>query len=91
MQDQRRIRMNDSENIPGTWAYELKRHWYAFNECVRCMDDSKGKVAHIKWREDILYDMLRRHNEEVKNDSMASRGPADQFPETEPKESPPDQ
>lgn len=55
------------EEVPGTWAKVLKDNWLAFNQVVRQMDDSNGKVPHEKWREYILWDMRRRHDEEEKN------------------------
>lgn len=54
------------ENVPGTWAKVLYDNWLAFNDVVRGMDDSGGKVPHEKWREYILWDMQRRHEEEKK-------------------------
>jgi hypothetical protein len=55
----------DFENIEGTWAKVLKNNWLAFNDVVRSMDDSNGKVPHKAWREYILWDMQRRHDEEI--------------------------
>lgn len=52
------------EKVPGTWAKVLYDNWLAFNVVVREMDDSDGKLPHEKWREYILYDMQRRHDEE---------------------------
>ena len=54
----------DYEKVPGTWAKVLKDNWLAFNDVVRMMDDSNGKVPHEKWRDYILWDMRRRHEEE---------------------------
>ena len=58
--------MSGFEEIPGTWAHILDQHWIHFNEWVRILDDSNGKVPHEKWREYILWDMQRKHDEETK-------------------------
>jgi hypothetical protein len=60
------------EEVPGTWAHALKANWLAFNEVVRKMDDSNGKVPHERWREYILWDMQRRHDEEMKNEKASN-------------------
>ena len=56
--------MINYEDVPGTWAKVLKDNWDAFNDVVRMMDDSNGKVSHKKWREYILWDMQKRHDED---------------------------
>ncbi len=62
--------MDSKEEV--TWEIILNAHWkaftdylwMAFNKYVAEMDDSDGKVPFEKWREYILYDMQRRHDEE---------------------------
>lgn len=61
------------EEVPGTWAKALKDNWLAFNEVVRLMDDSNGKVPHKKWRAYILYDMQRRHDEEKERTNESTK------------------
>ena len=55
------------EEVPGTWAHELKNHWDAFDNICKIMNDkgNEDKVDYFKWREYVLWDMQRRHNEEV--------------------------
>ena len=65
----------DAENTPGTWAFELKQHYDKFNEFLwkefnkYChISNEKGHnnvVEYNKWREYILWDMQRRHTQEV--------------------------
>ena len=64
----------DFESIPGTWAYELKQHydafcgacWKGFNAACEDMraKGHENKVGRMEWREYVLWDMQRRHNEE---------------------------
>lgn len=67
----------DAEQVPGTWAHTLKEHWdiftnhtwYAFSK----FEEETRKIGHennvnkFKWREYLLWDMQRRHDEEVKD------------------------
>jgi len=53
------------DQVEGTWAHLLRANWLAFNEVVKDMNDSKGKLPHYKMRAYVLYDMQRRHDEEV--------------------------
>ena len=63
----------DFEQVPGTWAYELKNHWDKFSQgCWRsfniCSQELlEENVDFMKWREYMLWDMCRRHKEELKN------------------------
>jgi hypothetical protein len=58
----------DAEKIEGTWAWEYNLHWKAFNACIEQMNrlGHENKLDHIKLREDVLWDMIRRHEEEKK-------------------------
>lgn len=65
------------ENEPGTWAYELKEHWDLFTDSVwrafSAFEEETRKIGHenkvdkFKWREYLLWDMQRRHEEEIAN------------------------
>jgi hypothetical protein len=63
----------DFESVPGTWAFELKNHWDAFSDLAwrafdKYVDSTRGlSLDKMKWREYLLWDMCRRHKEEVKN------------------------
>lgn len=64
----------DYENDPETWAFELKKHWDIFTEhtwkVFLAFEEETRKIGHelkidkFKWREYLLWDMLRRHEEE---------------------------
>lgn len=65
----------DAENTPGTWAIELKNHWDHFTDYTwvgfeMFVDDSlkrghQNKIDKMKWREYLIWDLQRRHQEEV--------------------------
>lgn len=67
----------DYEKVPGTWAHELRKHfdafsdgcWRAFNHACGAMKDKGGMLTtdKYKWREYVLWDMQKKHDEEVKN------------------------
>lgn len=67
--------MTDFENVPGTWAYELREHFKAFSDACwvsfnnACEDMRKhgheNKVDALKWREYVLWDMQKKHEIEV--------------------------
>lgn len=61
------------ETVSGTWAKALYDNWLAFNDVVRMMDDSNGKVPHENLRDYILYDMRRRHEEEEDGKEISNR------------------
>jgi len=63
------------ENDPLTWEFSLKEHWniftefawkgfYAFEEETRKIGH-ENKIDKFKWREYLIWDLQRRHNEEV--------------------------
>jgi hypothetical protein len=64
------------ENVPGTWAHALREHFNAFTlHCWRGFDAScelmreighENKIDRYKWRDYVLWDMKRMHDEEVK-------------------------
>lgn len=56
----------DASKIPGTWAYELDQHWKAFNACVNEMwvCGHEKKIDYWLWRDYVLWDMQKRHNDE---------------------------
>ena len=69
---------NEFENVPGTWSYILKNHfdaftqgcWKAFNTACEDMREKghENKVPKMKWREYVLWDMQKKHDEEVSKD-----------------------
>lgn len=71
--------IQDFENIPGTWANELKNHWEAFSSVCwiafnaacdeMCEKGHENKISKYKWREYVLSDMQRRHDEENEDGS----------------------
>jgi hypothetical protein len=62
--------VTEFEDVPGTWAYELKKHWDAFNAACEYMRGRghENKISAYKWREYVLWDMQRRHDEEKQYD-----------------------
>ncbi len=63
----------DYKKIPGTWAHLLECHWQEFNDVIRRMDDSNGLVPHEKLRAYVLWDMQRRHDEELNKQGQNER------------------
>lgn len=69
--------MDEFENVPGTWSYELKKHWDAFSEnCWKgfnsCCEEMRktgheNKISKESWRQYLIWDMQRRHDEEEKS------------------------
>lgn len=68
----------DVEDNPETWGYHLKEHWKSFSDgCDRYWkvfsficdewnkEGHKNKIDRLTWREYVLWDMMRRHQEEV--------------------------
>jgi len=61
--------MTNFDNIPGTWACELKQHflafshacWIGFNNACEDMrkNSHENEVDRIKWREYVLLDMQK--------------------------------
>jgi hypothetical protein len=66
----------DYSSIPGTWAYELEQPWKAFNACVYEMWEygHDKKVPYLNWREYVLWDMQRKHNEEKDQEEKMKSG-----------------
>lgn len=70
--------MSEKDLGPGTWDYELRKHfeyftaacWRCFNAAVEEMREKghQNKVTKEAWRDFVIYDMQRRHDEEVKNE-----------------------
>ena len=70
--------MSDKDLGPGTWDHELRKHfdcfseacWRVFNQATEEMREigHQNKVTKEAWREYVIYDMQRRHDEEVKNE-----------------------
>ena len=72
------------EGVPGTWAHTLKEHWDIFTEhtwrAFSVFEEETRKIAHenkidkFKWREYLLWDMRKRHEEEkmgwISNDDL---------------------
>jgi hypothetical protein len=55
------------EKVPGTWAYEMKNNWLAFNSvCDEMQDGYEKRVDRIIFREFVLKDMQERHEKEKK-------------------------
>ena len=62
------------EDDPSTWAYALKNHWDVFTkhtwEAFSHFEEETRKIGHenkvdkMKWREYLLWDMQKRHDEE---------------------------
>ncbi|MBS3903764.1 MAG: hypothetical protein KGZ39_00375 [Simkania sp.] len=71
--DDEEILGEDFEKVPGTWAYELKNHWevfsaYCWKTFNKCSEHTvEENVDFLKWREYMLWDMCRRHKEELQN------------------------
>lgn len=67
--------MSKEDLGPGTWDYELRKHfeaftkvaWVAFNNASERMrkEGHENKVSKIKWREYVIWDMQRRHEKEL--------------------------
>ena len=65
----------DYEKVPGTWAHELREHfeafsqhaWDGFNRCCEEMrkNGHENKIDRFKWRAYVLWDMQKKHDEEV--------------------------
>jgi len=63
----------DFEQVKGTWAYELRQHfdafsnacWKGFNSACEAMKDEP--MDKYKWRGYVLWDMQKKHREEVKS------------------------
>lgn len=65
---------DDFEKVSGTWAYTLKEHWDDFTnhswQAFSVFEEETRKLGHenkidkFKWREYLLWDMQRRHEEE---------------------------
>ena len=62
------------EDDPSTWEHTLKAHWNTFTEFAwrgfSVFEEETRKIGHenkvdkLKWREYLLWDMQRRHEEE---------------------------
>ncbi len=71
------MKMNEFEDDPETWAYELKKHFDAFSEaCWRSFNKAceemrerghENKVDRLKWRQVVLWNMQDRHDHEELN------------------------
>lgn len=60
------------EEVPGTWAFELKDHWKAFCAISDLINEkgNQGKVDRLKFREYLLWDMQNRHEKEVNDQAQ---------------------
>ena len=64
-----------------TWEDELKKHWDIFTEFAwigfSAFEEETRKIGHeskvtkMKWREYLIHDLQRRHNEEVSESKTA--------------------
>lgn len=71
--------MNDFEDVPGTWSNELRKHfdaftkycWLGFNKACEEMREKghENKVPKMEWREYVLWDMQKKHEEEKNKES----------------------
>lgn len=71
----------EHENDPSTWEHTLKTHWDIFTEytwkAFSVFEEETRKIGHenkvdkLKWREYLLWDMQRRHEEEKNGDHFA--------------------
>lgn len=67
------MKMNVEED-PNTWAHTLKEHWKIFTDhtwhAFSVFEEETRKIGHenkvdkMKWREYLIWDMQRRHEEE---------------------------
>lgn len=47
-----------------TWEHILTEHWRQFKLACQSMN-REDKMPELNWREYVLYDLCRRHNEEI--------------------------
>jgi len=53
------------EKVKGTWDHREYLVWKLFNVIIELIDDSSGKVPHEKWRQMAIWDLQKRHDEEI--------------------------
>jgi hypothetical protein len=56
--------LNDSSIPPITWDQILNEHWRQFKLACQSMNHGE-QMPQLNWREYILYDLCRRHNQEI--------------------------